>query len=126
MLSIAEWTDRAFALSSPMKLTSSASFSPSIRISPRLKINQAQAKNFCRVLDIRVTKIVIPDAAQTGFFQRERKILCDEVWLDTLTDLIHIDVIQKFRAIRAAANLAMFLLFRFQLMQQLFKRRNKR
>ena len=54
MLSIAEWTDRALALSSPMKLTSSASFSPSIRISLRLKIHQAQAKNFCRVLDIRV------------------------------------------------------------------------
>lgn len=56
MLSIAEWTDRALALSSPMKLTSSASFSPSIRISLRLKIHQAQAKNFCRVLDIRVTQ----------------------------------------------------------------------
>ena len=58
MLSIAEWTDRALALSSPMKLTSSASFSPSIRISLRLKIHQAQAKNFCRVLDIRVPEIV--------------------------------------------------------------------
>ena len=58
MLSIAEWTDRALALSSPMKLTSSASFSPSIRISLRLKIHQAQAKNFCRVLDIRVAQIV--------------------------------------------------------------------
>lgn len=56
MLSIAEWTDRALALSSPMKLTSSASFSPSIRISLRLKIHQAQAKNFCRVLDIRVAE----------------------------------------------------------------------
>ena len=60
MLSIAEWTDRALALSSPMKLTSSASFSPSIRISLRLKIHQAQAKNFCRVLDIRVTEVMEP------------------------------------------------------------------
>ena len=59
MLSIAEWTDRALALSSPKKLTSSASFSPSIRISLRLKIHQAQAKNFCRVLDIRVAQIVV-------------------------------------------------------------------
>ena len=58
MLSIAEWTDRALALSSPMKLTSSASFSPSIRISLRLRIHQAQAKNFCHVLDIRVSEIV--------------------------------------------------------------------
>ena len=60
MLSIAEWTDRALALSSPMKLTSSASFSPSIRISLRLKIHPAQAKNFCRVLDIRVWKVMKP------------------------------------------------------------------
>lgn len=45
-------------MSSPMKLRSSASFSPSIRISLRLKIHQAQAKNFCRVLDIRVLKIM--------------------------------------------------------------------
>ena len=44
---------------SPMKLTSSASFSLSIKISLRLKIHQAQAKNFCRVLDIRVTKTVV-------------------------------------------------------------------
>ena len=41
-----------------MKLRSSASFSPSIRISLRLKIHQAQAKNFCRVLDIRVSEVV--------------------------------------------------------------------
>ena len=47
-----------------MKLTSSASFSPSIRISLRLKIHQAQAKNFCRVLDIRVTQIVEANAGQ--------------------------------------------------------------
>lgn len=45
-------------MSSPMKLTSSASFSPSIRISLRLRIHQAQAKNFCRVLDIRVQKMM--------------------------------------------------------------------
>ena len=45
-------------MSSLMKLTSSASFSPSIRISLRLKIHQAQAKNFCRVLDIRVPQVV--------------------------------------------------------------------
>lgn len=69
MLSIAEWTDRALALSSPMKLTSSASFSPSIRISLRLKIHQAQAKNFCRVLDIRVAEVMKADAWQPRPFQ---------------------------------------------------------
>ena len=52
------------ALSSPMKLTSSASFSPSIRISLRLKSHRAQAKNFCRVLDIRVTKLVEMEVLQ--------------------------------------------------------------
>ena len=35
-------------------------FSPSIRISLRLRIHQAQAKNFCRVLDIRVWKVMKP------------------------------------------------------------------
>ena len=70
MLSIAEWTDRALALSSPMKLTSSASFSPSIRISLRLKIHQAQAKNFCRVLDIRVAQVVKPDVGQVVLLQQ--------------------------------------------------------
>ena len=69
MLSIAEWTDRASVLSSPMKLTSSASFSPSIRISLRLKIHQAQAKNFCRVLDIRVSEVVKAYMRQPGIFQ---------------------------------------------------------
>ena len=69
MFSIAEWTDRASALSYPKKLTSSASFSPSIRISLRLKIHQAQAKNFCRVLDIRVAEVVESDAGQPRPFQ---------------------------------------------------------
>lgn len=57
------------ALSSLMKLTSSASFSPSIRISLRLKIHQAQAKNFCRVLDIRVPEIVESEMFQSGVLQ---------------------------------------------------------
>ena len=47
-----------------MKLTSSASFSPSIRISLCLKTHQAQAKNFCRVLDIRVAQIMESNAGQ--------------------------------------------------------------
>ena len=69
MLSIAEWTDRATVLFSLMKLTSSASFSPSIRISLRLKIHQAQTKNFCRVLDIRVPEIVESEMFQSGVLQ---------------------------------------------------------
>ena len=88
MLSIAEWTDRALALSSLMKLTSSASFSPSIRISLRLKIHQAQAKNFCRVLDIRVPEIVIPDLSHSLCLEQLRKALCDVVGLDQIANLI--------------------------------------
>ena len=80
MLSIAEWTDRALALSSPMKLTSSASFSPSIRISLRLKIHQAHAKNFCRVLEIRVSHVM------KSFVRAMKKVLVagDKVKVDGL------------------------------------------
>jgi len=58
-------------LSYPKKLTSSASFSPSIRISLRLKIHQAQAKNFCRVLDIRVAQVVEAHMLASCVFQDE-------------------------------------------------------
>ena len=74
MLSIAEWADRASALFSLMTLTSSASFSLSIRISLRLKIHQAQAKNFCRGLDIRVAKIMETNARHIVFFQDSYKM----------------------------------------------------
>ena len=81
MLSIAEWTDRALALSSPMKLTSSASFSPSIRISLRLKIHQAQAKNFCRVLDIRVSEIMKADMLQSRVLEDFLMKVYHRVWV---------------------------------------------
>ena len=44
-------------------------FSPSIRISLRLRIHQAQAKNFCRVLDIRVSEVVKPDVLRADGLQ---------------------------------------------------------
>lgn len=105
MRSIAEWADWASVLSSPMKLTSSASFSPSIRISLRLKIHQAQAKNFCRVLDIRVAKVVETDFFQAVIFQRDLKMLGDEVWLHKLAHRIDIDVIQVLLAIGCSTHL---------------------
>ena len=46
------------ASSFPKMQKSSASFSQSIKNRLRLKNLQAQAKNFCRVLDIRVSKIM--------------------------------------------------------------------
>lgn len=62
-------------MSSTMKLTSSASFSPSIRISLRLKIHQAQAKNFCRVLDIRVAQRMERVIAHTAGTQQTLEVL---------------------------------------------------
>ena len=53
----------------PMILKNSASFSQSIRNRLRLKNLQAQAKNFCRVLDIRVPQIVEADVFQPGIPQ---------------------------------------------------------
>ena len=70
------------ALSSPMKLTSSASFSLSIRISLRLKIHQAQAKIFCRVLDIRVTQIVEADAGQACPLEERFHVAIGRVGID--------------------------------------------
>ena len=92
MFSIAEWTDRASALSYPKKLTSSASFSPSIRISLRLKIHQAQAKNFCRVLDIRVSEIMEANAPQAVCIQQLRKLLRHIMRLDEVSHLVDADI----------------------------------
>ena len=110
MLSIAEWTDRALALSSPMKLTSSASFSPSIRISLRLKIHQAQAKNFCRVLDIRVTQIVKAHPAQTVTLQKFRKCVGQVFHPHPLAQLIHEYKAIVFIVVAVAADLLVQLL----------------
>ena len=88
MLSIAEWTDRALALSSPMKLTSSASFSPSIRISLRLKIHQAQAKNFCRVLDIRVPQGVEGKVPDVSIFQQAVVVILESFLLKVVSKLV--------------------------------------
>jgi len=96
LLSIAEWTDRALALSSPMKLTSSASFSPSIRISLRLKIHQAQAKNFCRVLDIRVAQIVKADAPQMIILQDNLERIGEIIRLEQIAHCVYADVVCVF------------------------------
>ena len=56
----------------PKMQKSSASFSQSIRNRLRLKNLQAQAKNFCRVLDIRVPQIVEADMFQAQRFENFR------------------------------------------------------
>ena len=78
------------ALSSPKKLTSSASFSPSIRISLRLKIHQAQAKNFCRVLDIRVAQVVETDTLHLVCYQKIREMLAQEIGPNPLSHRVYI------------------------------------
>lgn len=103
MLSIAEWTDRALALSSPMKLTSSASFSPSIRISLRLKIHQAQAKNFCRVLDIRVAEVMVANRAKTILQEHFAENPCHIVRGHKMPHIINADIVLIFLAIAVAS-----------------------
>ena len=115
MFSIAEWADRASALSYPKKLTNSASFSPNIRISLRLKIHQAQAKNFCRVLDIRVTQIVKAHPAQTVTLQKFRKCVGQVFHPHPFAQLIHEYKAIVFIVVAVAADLPVQLLRLFHL-----------
>ena len=62
-----------------MKPKSPASFSAPIWIALRLKNLQAQNKNFCRVLDIRVAEIVESDAGQPSPFQHPLEHMQDAV-----------------------------------------------
>ena len=89
-------------MSSPMKLTSSASFSPSIRISLRLKIHQAQAKNFCRVLDIRVSQVVKSQVFQPCILQN---FLVD---VDHRVRVVHFACFRRWEHPRVAGVLLMF------------------
>ena len=114
------------ALSSPTKLTSSASFSPSIRISLRLKIHQAQAKNFCRVLDIRVTQIVKAHPAQTVTLQKFRKCVGQVFHPHPLAQLIHKDITVIFVVVAVAADLFVDFLCRFYFFEILRKAADKR
>ena len=124
MLSIAEWTDRALALSSPMKLPSSASFSPSIRISLRLKIHQAQAKNFCRVLDIRVAQIVKADTLHLVCDQKIREMLAQEIGPNPFSHRVYIDIVKIIGAIAFAADLPILLLLLFHFIEHLLTGRD--
>ena len=112
-------------MSSPMKLTSSASFSPSIRISLRLKIHQAQAKNFCRVLDIRVTKIVIANFPQTVLLQKLCKGFGEIMWGEQPSHFIHTDVTQIVLVIAFAAHTLKFVLLLLFMLQKLLESRDQ-
>ena len=112
------------ALSSPMKLTSSASFSPSIRISLRLKIHQAQAKNFCRVLDIRVAQIVKADTLHLVCDQKIREMLTQKVGPNPLSHRVYIDIVKIIGAIAFAADLPILLLLLFHFIEHLLTGRD--
>ena len=107
------------ASSFPKMQKGSANFSQSIRNRLRLKNLQAQAKNFCRVLDIRVPKIVKSDLFQLIICKDNSEVLCNEVWSYKLAQLIHINVVQILSAIRAATYPPIGFLLRFHTKQQL-------
>lgn len=67
------------ASSFPKMQKSSASFSQSVRNRLRLKKFQAQAKNFCRVLDIRVAQVVESDSFQSCSLQHPLEHVEDTV-----------------------------------------------
>ena len=112
------------ALSSPMKLTSSASFSPSIRISLRLKIHQAQAKNFCRVLDIRVAQIVKADTLHLVCDQKIWEMLAQKVGPNPFSHRVYIDIVEIIGAIAFAADLPILLLLLFHFIEHLLTGRD--
>ena len=116
--------DRALAVSSPTKLTSSASFSPSIRISLRLKIHQAQAKNFCRVLDIRVAQIVKADTLHLVCDQKIREMLAQEIGPNPFSHRVYIDIVKIIGAIAFAADLPILLLLLFHFIEHLLTGRD--
>ena len=124
MLSIAEWADRASALFSLMTLTSSVSFSLSIRISLRLKIHQAQAKNFCRGLDIRVAKVVETDALHLVCYQKIWEMLAQKVGPNPLSHRVYIDIVKIIGAIAFAADLPILLLLLFHFIEHLLTGRD--
>lgn len=66
----------------PKTRKSSASFSQSIRNRLHLKKLQAQAKNFCRVLDIRVSEVMYPDSLHASRFRTPVHFMVEIVFAD--------------------------------------------
>ena len=85
----------------PKMQKSSASFSQSIRNRLRLKNLQAQAKNFCRVLDIRVTEIMEAHILQA---QRFHDLL--EGQIDRLIAQVAAQLCREDQIIRVVPRLA--------------------
>lgn len=107
-------------VSFPMKPKSSASFLPPIWIALRLKNLQAQNKNFCRVLDIRVAKIVEPNVPRISFGTQLPKGRGYIIGLGEIADPIDTDRSPVLFVVRAPTQLAVFLLLFLDLRQLLF------
>lgn len=103
---------------------SSASFSLSIRISLRLKIHQAQAKNFCRALDIRVAQIVKADTLHLVCDQKIREMLAQEIGPNPFSHRVYIDIVKIIGAIAFAADLPILLLLLFHFIEHLLTGRD--
>ena len=98
----------------PKMQKSSASFSQSVRNRLRLKKLQAQAKNFCRVLDIRVPEIMKPNFPQTVLFNDPREVFRHIVGAQEFTALVNTDVVEVVSTVRFLEETPVhFLLFLF-------------
>ena len=82
----------------PKMQKSSASFSQSIRNRLRLKNLQAQAKNFCRVLDIRVTEIMYASILGSDLIRDFLEVQIDPLRLQMVTYFVGED--QSFAVLR--------------------------
>ena len=64
-----------------------------------MKIHQAQAKNFCRVLDIRVAQVVETDTLHLVCYQKIREMLAQEIGPNPLSHRVYIDIVKIIGAI---------------------------
>ena len=73
-----------------------------------------------------VTKIVKTNLFQSLLFEKQVKMLCDEIGFDQSAHCIYIDVVQIIRAVAITTDLLIECLFCFKIAKQNFKRCNKR
>ena len=89
-----------------------------------MKIHQAQAKNFCRVLDIRVAQIVKADTLHLVCDQKIREMLTQKVGPNPLSNRVYIDIVKIIGAIAFAADLPILLLLLFHFIEHLLTGRD--
>ena len=110
----------------PKMQKSSASFSQSIRNRLRFKNLQAQAKNFCRVLDIRVSEIVESNLVEIVPAEDHLEVFGYILRFDDISEWINAYVVEVFLAVGSAECFLHFFLPSFFLEQFLFDERDHR